>query len=218
MDSTVDYQRNIHNDHPIGQYEIDKNLQIYYLILKYANHFLSLDAKTPQTSRYFKKTMENPKHNNALVKLNAGDDDWFNDLNEETTGWRDNSILEFGTRPFNPDGTVDELFKAILILGKQYCQFPYFWVYSIDNGLKPFNALKGLFRSNTLIIELLQSIEASDDFNPEDYDYMKIGAFFSRLGTSEPRISSHNEISTLSRKSMGYCDYRIIKDGHEHDS
>ena len=217
LDSTVDYQGNILNEPLYGQYEIDRNLQIYYLILKNAEKTLSKLAKEKPNSSYFKNTMENPMHKAAFDKLNAGEEGWFCELSEITKEARDNLGLDFVTRNSKKDGKYEELLNAIMISGRERCEFPYFLFYCIDNGLKPLEALKGIFRNDPLTIRLLQSIEASDDFNPRDFDYMKIGKFFS-WGASENRTSSYYVIKTHLNKSTQYCDYRIVKDGHEHDS
>ena len=62
--------------------------------------------------------------------------------------------------------------------GQNYFEFPYFLIYCIDNGLKPLDALKGLFKELPSVISLIQTIEESDDYSPEKYNCLNIWRYF----------------------------------------
>ena len=228
LDATVDNETN-HLENPviIGQYEIDRNLQNYYLLLKCAENILSDKAKSQQSSSYFRRIMEKPTHKAAFERLRAGGtNDWFYELTEKAKEIRqmirDNRIEQSSLVPnsyYSPGEEHDELLDMIIASGKGQFEFPYFLIYCIDNGLKPLEALKGLYREQPFIINLLHSIEESDDYVAEKYTCSNIRRLFPEWFTGNEKLQSKRwEISDKDhpeKKDTGYYYFKITKEGRK---
>ncbi|MBQ9366946.1 MAG: AAA family ATPase [Victivallales bacterium] len=222
LDSTVDNETN-HRDHPIiGRYEIDGNLQNYYLLLKRVEFFLREMAKSQPLCSYFRRTMDKPTHKAAFERLIAGENDWFYELTEKAKQIRqysDNRSSLPSNFYYFPGEEHDELLDMIMVSGKEQFEFPYFLIYCIDNGLKPLDALKGLYRDNPFVINMLQSIEESDDCVAEKYNCLNIRRLFPEWHTGNEKLQSKRwKISNPDnpqKQDTEYYFFRITKDGKE---
>ena len=210
LDSMVDTETNLFkgylgNEFTIfGRYEIDRNLQVYCLLLKLAEVFLSTKAHDPSSvGSYFRRTLENPKHKAAFEKLKAGDKKWAEELSDK----------------YDPHADLDEL-KTILNTDSNeepQVYFPYFVIYCHDNGLKPLDALSGICRKIPFPIHVIQAIEESDDYSPEKFSCSSISRYFSwyQKKVIEGRELLRKPINAPAGIESGYYSILITKEGRE---
>ena len=206
----------------IDGFKIDRNLQIYYFLLRVAEKYLSDkadEARAQQDYSFFRKSMDNPAHGRAFECLMYG---------KPASEWIDllvgrNVSVESGQKVANLcEGLRSKGILDCLILWQNStnathyeCELPFFVFYCYDNGMKPIDALEGLLGDIPLFGDLLQSIDNRDDENYKLENLKTLFPIKCYTGKDNPNseridyTNCKNSYLSLSDKNTGYYFFRI---------
>ena len=205
LDVKVDNQDSVRlGNYKVG-FEIDREKQILYCLLKEAEKYLKDVAIGDPNCIFFKKTDENRNQKIAFLNMIKEHEDWIYSLD-------DSDRKKYGSL------LGEEYDKLYVLLKEQYntiYQFQYFIFYCFCNGIRPLSALKGIYKKQLRVLKLLESIS-------EDFTLEKIHCLFPSYSypiDSKQRISSHyyNWDSNLPEEFKNY-DFYIIDEKHNNDS